>query len=75
MINSYNFPQSEILIEGKSLSCHRSARLVFTDLDFSLQSGMAMVGVDAPLQNIVVGTVLVAAVLIDIIYRRRIGGK
>ena len=37
----------------------------------SLQSGMAMVGVDAPLQNIVVGTVLVAAVLIDIIYRRR----
>ncbi len=41
----------------------------------SLQSGMAMVGVDAPLQNIVVGTVLVAAVLIDIIYRRRVGGK
>ncbi|MEM7212129.1 MAG: sugar ABC transporter permease [Pseudomonadota bacterium] len=37
----------------------------------SLQSGMAMVGVDAPLQNIVVGAVLVAAVLIDIIYRRR----
>jgi D-xylose transport system permease protein len=28
----------------------------------SLQSGMAMVGVDAPLQNIVVGTVLVLAV-------------
>ena len=41
----------------------------------SLQSGMAMVGVDAPLQNMVVGTVLVAAVLIDIIYRRRVGGK
>ena len=41
----------------------------------SLQSGMAMVGVDAPLQNIVVGTVLVVAVLIDIIYRRRVGGK
>ncbi len=39
----------------------------------SLQSGMAMVGVDAPLQNIVVGAVLVAAVLIDIIYRRRTG--
>lgn len=37
----------------------------------SLQSGMAMVGVDAPLQNIVVGAVLVFAVLIDIIYRRR----
>lgn len=42
MINFYNFPQSDILIEGKSLSCHRSARLVFTDLDLSLQSGMAM---------------------------------
>ncbi|MEL7098339.1 MAG: sugar ABC transporter permease [Pseudomonadota bacterium] len=40
----------------------------------SLQSGMAMVGVDAPFQNIVVGVVLVAAVLIDIIYRRRTGG-
>ena len=41
----------------------------------SLQSGMAMVGVDAPLQNIVVGTVLVLAVLIDIIYRKRTGAK
>ncbi|MEM6635143.1 MAG: sugar ABC transporter permease [Pseudomonadota bacterium] len=41
----------------------------------SLQSGMAMVGVDAPFQNIVVGTVLVVAVLIDIIYRRRTGGQ
>ena len=41
----------------------------------SLQSGMAMVGVDAPLQNIVVGAVLVAAVLIDIWYRRRIGSQ
>ncbi|GGB60812.1 sugar ABC transporter permease [Roseibium aquae] len=39
----------------------------------SLQSGMAMVGVDAPLQNIVVGVVLVIAVLIDIIYRKRTG--
>lgn len=39
----------------------------------SLQSGMAMVGVDAPFQNIVVGAVLVAAVLIDIIYRKRTG--
>ncbi|KZM50718.1 sugar ABC transporter permease [Labrenzia sp. OB1] len=39
----------------------------------SLQSGMAMVGVDAPLQNIVVGTVLVLAVLVDIIYRKRTG--
>ena len=41
----------------------------------SLQSGMAMVGVDAPFQNIVVGMVLVAAVLIDIIYRKRLGVK
>ena len=41
----------------------------------SLQSGMAMVGVDAPFQNIVVGIVLVAAVLIDTIYRKRIGAK
>ncbi|MEA5159371.1 MULTISPECIES: sugar ABC transporter permease [Cereibacter] len=40
----------------------------------SLQSGMAMVGVDAPFQNIVVGSVLVLAVLIDIIYRKRTGG-
>ena len=39
----------------------------------SLQSGMAMVGVDAPLQNIVVGSVLVAAVLLDTIYRKRTG--
>mgnify|MGYP001828112835 FL=1 len=41
----------------------------------SLQSGMAMVGVDAPFQNIVVGAVLVAAVFIDIQYRKRTGGK
>ncbi|MFT6775350.1 MAG: D-xylose transport system permease protein [Paracoccaceae bacterium] len=39
----------------------------------SLQSGMAMVGVDAPFQNIVVGGVLVLAVLVDTIYRRRTG--
>lgn len=39
----------------------------------SLQSGMAMVGVDAPFQNMVVGAVLVLAVLIDTIYRKRTG--
>lgn len=39
----------------------------------SLQSGMAMVGVDAPLQSIVVGAVLVLAVWVDIEYRRRTG--
>jgi len=39
----------------------------------SLQSGMAMVGVDSPFQNIVVGLVLVFAVWIDIQYRKRTG--
>ncbi|MEZ5761808.1 MAG: sugar ABC transporter permease [Paracoccaceae bacterium] len=39
----------------------------------SLQSGMAMVGVDTPFQNIVVGLVLVIAVWVDIIYRKRMG--
>jgi D-xylose transport system permease protein len=34
---------------------------------------MAMGGVDAPLQNIVVGLVLVFAVWIDIQYRKRMG--
>lgn len=38
----------------------------------SLQSGMVLLGVDAPLQNIVVGLVLVAAVWVDTIYRGRI---
>jgi D-xylose transport system permease protein len=38
----------------------------------SLQSGMVLLGVDAPLQNIVVGLVLVAAVWIDTIYRRHV---
>jgi D-xylose transport system permease protein len=37
----------------------------------SLQSGMVLAGVDTPLQNIVVGIVLVLAVLIDTLYRRR----
>ncbi|MEM8536718.1 MAG: sugar ABC transporter permease [Pseudomonadota bacterium] len=41
----------------------------------SLQSGMAMVGVDAPYQNIVVGFVLVLAVWIDIQYRKFSGAK
>lgn len=39
----------------------------------TLQSGMASVGVDAPLQNMVVGFVLVLAVYIDIVYRRKVG--
>jgi len=41
----------------------------------TLQSGMASVGVDAPLQNIVVGAVLVFAVWVDIQYRKRTGEK
>jgi D-xylose transport system permease protein len=38
----------------------------------SLQSGMVLMGVDAPIQDIVVGIVLVFAVGIDTIYRRRL---
>lgn len=38
----------------------------------SLQSGMVLMGVDAPLQDIVVGVVLVIAVAIDTIYRKRV---
>lgn len=37
----------------------------------SLQSGMVLMGVDAPIQNIVVGLVLVIAVTLDTFYRRR----
>jgi D-xylose transport system permease protein len=37
----------------------------------SLQSGMVLLGVDTPLQNIVVGFVLVVAVWLDTLYRRR----
>lgn len=37
----------------------------------SLASGMVLLGVDAPLQNIVVGAVLVVAVWLDTLYRRK----
>jgi D-xylose transport system permease protein len=37
----------------------------------SLQSGMVLMGLDSPLQNIVVGAVLVVAVWADTTYRRR----
>ncbi|MCB1804108.1 MAG: sugar ABC transporter permease, partial [Candidatus Competibacteraceae bacterium] len=37
----------------------------------SLQSGMVLMGMDSPLQNIVVGIVLVFAVWVDTVYRRR----
>jgi D-xylose transport system permease protein len=39
----------------------------------SLQSGMVLLGVDTPLQSIVVGLVLVAAVWLDTVYNRRVG--
>lgn len=39
----------------------------------ALVSGMGMVGVDSPLQNMIVGGVLIIAVWIDIIYRRKTG--
>jgi len=38
----------------------------------SLQSGMVLLGVDTPLQSIVVGAVLVVAVWLDTIYRKRL---
>ncbi len=37
----------------------------------SLQTGMVLIGFDAAIQQIVVGTVLVLAVYLDILYRRR----
>lgn len=37
----------------------------------SLQSGMVLVGVDAPIQDIAVGIVLVVAVALDTMYRKR----
>lgn len=37
----------------------------------SLQSGMVLLGVDAPFQNVVVGVVLVFAVWLDGLYRKR----
>jgi D-xylose transport system permease protein len=38
----------------------------------SLQSGMVLLGVDSPLQSIVVGAVLVIAVFLDTVYRKRV---
>lgn len=39
----------------------------------SLQSGMILVGMDSPMQNIVVGIVLVFAVFVDTLYRKHTG--
>jgi D-xylose transport system permease protein len=39
----------------------------------SLQTGMILLGVDTPLQNIVVGLALVIAVWLDTVYRKRLG--
>jgi len=41
----------------------------------ALVSGMGMVGVDSPLQNMIVGGVLILAVWIDILYRRKTGER
>ena len=38
----------------------------------SLQSGMVLLGVDSPMQSIVVGAVLVIAVWLDTVYRKRV---
>ena len=38
----------------------------------SLQSGMVLLNIDTPLQNIVVGVVLVVAVWLDTLYRKRV---
>lgn len=38
----------------------------------SLQSGMVLLGIDSPLQSIVVGAVLVVAVWLDTVYRKRV---
>lgn len=38
----------------------------------SLQTGMVLLGVDAPIQNVIVGLVLVAAVYVDTVYRRHV---
>lgn len=38
----------------------------------SLQSGMVLLGIDSPLQSIVVGAVLVLAVWLDTMYRKRV---
>jgi D-xylose transport system permease protein len=38
----------------------------------SLQSGMVLLGVDSPMQSIVVGVVLVIAVWLDTVYRKRV---
>ena len=39
----------------------------------SLSSGMTLLGVESTLQSIAVGIVLVLAVWVDTIYRRRVG--
>ncbi len=39
----------------------------------SLQSGMVLVGLSSPLQQVIVGMVLIVAVWLDVLYRRRSG--
>ena len=40
----------------------------------SLQSGMVLLGLASPLQQIIIGLVLILAVWLDVLYRRRRGG-
>jgi D-xylose transport system permease protein len=37
----------------------------------SLQSGMVLIGIESPMQSIVIGCVLVFAVWLDTLYRRQ----
>jgi D-xylose transport system permease protein len=37
----------------------------------SLQSGMVLVGIETATQDVIIGVVLVAAVAVDVAYRRR----
>ena len=39
----------------------------------SLQSGMVLVGLSSPLQQVIVGAVLIVAVWLDVLYRRSSG--
>ena len=41
----------------------------------SLQSGMVLVGLTSALQQVVIGLVLIVAVWVDVIYRKRSGAE
>ena len=63
------------VIGGTSLACGAGTvvgAMLGALLMQSLQSGMVLLGVDSPLQSIVVGAVLVVAVWLDTVYRKRV---